>query len=227
MTKADPMIQPLDDALRAVQAACKRAYKPDRLADWLDFLQERDNARFLGQGPEHLTARDFDHYLSECGSRRPEPEVAWFLPRMCAIMASGKPLRLNLGWIDSFAFLGMSGFPEAWSPARAQAMQAFCEVLVADFVADPERYDASAEVGGLTLGTMLCAVTRQGVEPAGVLEAVDRLPPELVRRSMADWAVQSWRDPASGKLDLFSDVYWEQNPATDQVRVWFERHGVS
>ena len=219
----------LDTALDQVAKACRRAQKPAHLHDWMDFLQKRDDARFLGTQPDRLSAADFDYYGSEAGSFRPEPEIAWFLPRMCEIMASGVSLTPTFGWIESFGFLTLSRFPDAWPRDRANAMTSFCKALVADFVTRPERYAPSTAIEVPDLGTMLCAMTKSGVDPLVLLAGLDDCPPQTVHAAIGDWLANDsiCRDPSDGRFDLSADVYWRQNPAQEVVSTWVRRHGFS
>ena len=178
----------LDAALDVVRASCRRAPKPARLMNRMEFLQEREEARFLGQPLERLGGRDFRDYLGECGGKLTVPELSYFLPRMCEVLASGDPIDPMIGWRGAFAFLKHSAFPDDWPDDRAAAMQAFCEALIVDFVADPERFSDGGNGFGVVLGSVLYGIAEGGVDLEGLLKALNRCDPDLL-----DQAVEVWK----------------------------------
>ncbi|MEM7188343.1 MAG: hypothetical protein AAF439_01915 [Pseudomonadota bacterium] len=214
---------PLADALNRVKATCARASKPAMLADWMDFLQYADDRRFLGRPRDRLTAQDFSHYLDECGGRRPQNEIAWFLPRMCEVMAAGEPLRNVLGWDESFCFLAYSGFPDAWPDDRAAAMQDFAGELAARFVSVPEPFSDGGSGLALTLGTLVCGMARGGIEAQALTARLDACPPDHLERAVWRWLVNELDITQSQDGFRLRPDYWSGVPQSDILAAWFQR----
>ena len=180
-------IGPLDAALDAIRASCRRAPKPVRLLNRMDFLQEREDARFLGQPLDQLGAGDFHDYLDECGGKLDVPELSYFLPRICEVLATGDPINPVTGWRRAFSFLQYSEFPDQWPDDRAAAMQAFCEELIVDFVSKPERFSDGGSGFEAVLGSVLFGMAEGGVDLEGLLQALDRCEPDLLDRAVEAW----------------------------------------
>ena len=194
----EPLSQ-LDAALDAIRASCRRAPKPARLMNRMDFLQEREDARFLGQPLDRLGSRDFYDYLDECGARLSVPELSYFLPRICEILATGDPINPVIGWRGAFLFLELSAFPDGWPDDRAAAMQAFCEALVVDFIRGPERFSDGGSGFGAVLGSVLHGMAEGGIDLEGLLDALDLCDPELIDRAVDTWMRSDFDGFAHGR----------------------------
>lgn len=214
----------LDEALDAIRSVCKRAPKPDTLSNRLDFLQAQDDARLLGPDLDDLTVSDIDHYIDESGGRLPEGELAYFLPRMCALMASGQPLLSAFGWDESFCFLSYSDFPGAWPDDRVRAMTGFCAALVVSFIQDPDRFSPGHVDPNRTLGTMLCAMMRYRIDTQALLDAAESCDAALLAESLAHWISVECHDADENDIAPLFDHYWSMVPEQPLVAAWVSRH---
>ena len=213
----------VEDAIEAVRVVCKRAPKPATLSNRLDFLQARDDRRLLGGDPGLLSASDIDHYIDECGGSLPHGELAYFLPRICTVLATGRPLLPAFGWDESFCFLRYSDFPDAWPDDRVAAMQKFCAALLVSFLRNPEAFSSGRDDPAPNIGTMLCAMMRHGVDAQILLDAVDTCDEALVSRALADWVECEGGDVTPDNVEPLFDHYWSMVAQRSIVARWLTR----
>jgi hypothetical protein len=153
----------------------------------MDFLQACEDARFLGQPLEQFGARDLHDYLDECGGKLSVPELSYFLPRICEVLATGDPINPVIGWRGAFLFLEFSAFPDYWPDDRVAAMHAFCEALLADFILEPERFSDGGSGFDAVLGSVLYGMAEGGVDLERLLKALNRCDPDLLDRAVESW----------------------------------------
>lgn len=210
----------LAQALQAVRDSCKRAQKPAKLSNRLDFLEERERKALLGPPLECVTRSALHEYTDECGGHLPPTELAYFLPRICDLLAEGKPLNPSFGWGMGMTFLSYASFPDAWPSDRADAMQAFCAALLVDFAQEPSRFQDDGSGMAVTLGTMLSAMTNGGIDAARLTAALDAADQQAVAAAIAHWIEE---DAMFGdrSLDTFLGApRSEPVPATAHIRSW-------
>ena len=172
----------MDAALKEVHRAFRRAQKPAYLKNRMDFLQAREEARLLGRPRGELTAHDICDYVSECGGKLEHPELAYFMPRICEILASGQSAHPALGWVCSLNCLEYADFPAAWPDDQVVALQRFVEALILAYVADPARFTDVEH-----LGELIRMAAKAGIAVDGVLDVLSKADGHLLARSLALW----------------------------------------
>lgn len=213
----------IEDAVEVVRAACKRARKPSTLSNRMDFLQARDDRRLLGCATDQLSPSDIDHYVDECGGKLPPGELAYFLPRICTILSTGRPLLPEFGWDESFCFLRFSRFPDAWPDDRVVAMQDFCAALLVSFLEDPAKFSTALSDPAPHIGSMMCAMMRCGIDARALLDAVDTCDAALVASSLQVWVKDQDVETATEDLEPLFDHYWSMVAERALVEAWVLR----
>ena len=172
----------LDAALEEVRRAFRRAKKPDHLKNRMWFIQEREEARLLGRPREELTVQDLCDYVDECGGKLEYPELGYFLPRICEVLAAGVPLHPVLGWFCTLDCLKYANYPKAWPDDQAEAVQKYVEAMLATFVETPRHFPECSD-----LGEMLWMAGRGGIDMERLTLSLHHATAQALARALADW----------------------------------------
>lgn len=199
----------------------------------MDFIEARETARLLGRPPEDLTEVDLHDYVDDGPSRLNRQELAWFLPRLCALIAEGR-CPTPVGWPGALSALSRSGYPEGWPEARAEAVQGFVEALALDYVARPWRYAHGGHWGeGIEhLGVVISMAHAGGIDTDRLLARLSDAPERDLARALAMWSTGfEYRLQPHPTIDV---LCWEiacdltLDPALrDRVSSWLKALGVS
>lgn len=172
----------LDSALWNVRRAFRRASKPGYLKDRMSFLKAREEAQLLGRKRSSLTASDIHDYVSECGGHLDQSELAYFMPRICEVIASGERLDPTLGWAVSLNCLSAADFPRGWPLDHARAVQRFVEALLVAYVEAPEQFEDVPSIGEL-----FCMAGYGGIDMGRLMAAMDEADQQQLARALAHW----------------------------------------
>ncbi|MEM9737445.1 MAG: hypothetical protein AAF908_12705, partial [Pseudomonadota bacterium] len=186
-----------------VTRVCARAARPTHLKDRLDFREAAERAALLDPPRGEITPRALFDYVDDGPSEMGAAEVAYFLPRICEILADGQHLGGSLGWEVSLGCLSRSRFPATWPDDRVAAIQRFTEELVADFAQNPARFPDGGLVGPPCLGDFLEMAARGGIDLTALTERLRRLPSADQTRCLARWEDHASHTDLSGAIDAW------------------------
>jgi hypothetical protein len=219
-------LTPLQQAVKDVHRVFRRVPKPTEL-ETLQGIYPLMAARFLEGDRSELTAEDLYNYVDDA---IPEyPELAYFIPRFCEIMANGESTNTSIvGWVCSLTFLELSDFPSAWPDDQVQALQRFVEALLVDYVNEPARFSDAESIGQdvANIGELLCMAGKGGIDIDGVTTALAQADKQSLARALAQWITdECYCDaPIAYKPDFWrgdlADGFWEGEDFQKPVFDW-------
>ncbi|MEM9148702.1 MAG: hypothetical protein AAGC57_21330 [Pseudomonadota bacterium] len=219
-------------ALAAVEQSCARVPRPAALSN-RDPVTAAADARILSLPLSELTEGDLWTYASEGGNWLNPAEVAYVLPRLCALIAEGR-CPSPIGWGSAFFALKLSGFPQDWPPDRAAAVEGFAAAFALAWLEDPE-------LGALTgcwperiesLGDLLAMAQGGQIPLPPLLMRLAGAPAQPLARVLAVWSVEqaAWLDPEIPAQDAAETVAFHlansafsgpsENDARDTLTAW-------
>ncbi len=217
-------LTPLQQAVKDVHRVFRRAPKPTELGG-LHEIYPLMAARFLEVDRSELSAEDLYNYVDD--TIPDYPELAYFIPRFCEIMANGESTH-NIGWVCSLTFLNFHDFPSAWPDDQAQAIQRFVEALLVAYVNEPARFSdvESFHPKVESIGELLCMAGKGGIDINGVTTALAQADKQSLARALALWIRKEsyCHAPIAYKPDFWrgdlANPFWEGEDFQKPVFDW-------
>ena len=161
--------------------------------------------------PAHQLSPDYirDWYAAAYDDRIGHDHVAWFLPRVMELLASGETIAI-VGNEVVFQRLPFAGFPDLWPKPQAAAVQAFAKAFLAaqisgDMAPIPEGLDGC-----------LCMFGEGGIDLAPLLGLLDSLDDAaLVALLHRDWIKPFGRS-------IPGSPFWTDGPTRNRVWDWYK-----
>lgn len=172
-------------------------------------MDPRIEADFLKRKARDMPA-DYvrDWYFAAHADDLRHAHVAWFLPRVMEMLASGEVVA-TVGHEVVFQRLPLTGFPDRWPARQVTAVNRFALAFF-------ESRIRSADTKGLEdIDSWLFMFGEGGVDIAPLLNLLDALPDE----TLAAILDRSWDAEYGGPIRF--DAFWSREPARTMAWRWY------